>query len=55
MIDLNYQMVLMLLQIFKNILNKSFASPKHHLQFILFMFRLVFKINDQYELELQTP
>ena len=36
--NLNYQMVLVLCQIFKTILNKSLKSTKHEQQFLLFMF-----------------
>ena len=56
MVGLNYQMVLIVCQIFK------IKNMKHYQQFLLFMFtsikinnRLVFKIKDGYKLELETP
>ena len=59
MMNLNYQMVLILFQIFKTTLNISLKSTKHQQQFLLFMFTsieliIVFKIKDGYKLELQT-
>ena len=61
MMSLNYQMVLILCQIFKIILNASLkhetltAIPLLHGYINRTNNRLVFKIKDGYELELQMP
>ena len=61
MMSLNYQMVLILFQIFKIILNISLKSdetltaiPPIHVYINKINNRLVFKIKDGYKLELQT-
>ena len=59
--SLNCQIVLILFQVFKIILNLSLKNMKHSQQFLLFMFisirinnKFLFKIKDGCKLELQT-
>ena len=55
--NLNYQMVLILFQKFKIIVNSTLKSTKHetiHIYINRVNNRLVFKIKDGYKLELQT-
>ena len=54
--NLNYQMVLILFQIFKIISSRSLtAIPSIHVYNNRINNRLVFKIRDGYKLELQMP
>ena len=61
MMNLNFQMVLILCQIFKIILNISLKNkilttiPTIHVYINRINNRLVFQIKDRYRLELQTP